>query len=356
MVRALIMCLTAGLVASGCGTHEQRPGSESPDADAFLARYVTSDGRVLRHDQGNDIVSEGQAYGMLSAEIANRPSTVRTIWSWTKAHMQRPDGLLISHLNGSGAVQDSQPAADADTLAAYALLRYTGEDEETLHDAGRRLAAAVLGEESTIISGAPLPLAGPWAKAMSPPVVNPSYWMPAVFAALGRFTGNDGWQAAAARATNLLAQLTDNGRLLPTDWAQLADGRLAAIPHPQGNAPIQYGLDAARLPIWLGTACTADARQLAAHWWSILSGKDRAAALALTPTGSPINRETNPLPLVAAASAARAAGDESASRALRARAANQSRSTPTYYGDAWLALGGALLDGTLDPCGEARGG
>jgi hypothetical protein len=41
-------------------------------------------------------------------------------------------------------------------------------------------------------------------------------------------------------------------------------GRLSAIPAPDGSAPIQYGLDAARLPIWFSTACTDDARRLAA--------------------------------------------------------------------------------------------
>jgi hypothetical protein len=45
-----------------------------------------------------------------------------------------------------------------------------------------------------------------------------------------------------------------------------------------------------------------------------------------------------------------------ASTSLRARAAQQSHMTSIYYGDAWLALGSALLDGSLDPCHEAGGG
>lgn len=343
-------------MASGCGSASSpRPGS--PAADAFLARYVTGDGRVLRHDQGGDIVSEGQAYGMLIAEIANRPDTARSIWSWTSAHLRRPDGLLISHANGSGGVVDQQSATDADTLAAYALLRYTGPDKGALHEAGRHLAAAVLDGESTTHAGDPVLLAGPWAKAMSPPVVNPSYLMPAVFAALGRFTGDGRWRQAATRAVGLIGQLTDHGRTLPTDWAQLSNEGLTPIADPDGSAPIQYGLDAARLPIWLGTDCAADGRHIAARWWTnALSSDNRASDLALSTTGAPIDRATNPLPLLAASAAARAAGDYAADASLRDRAAQQARKTPTYYGDAWLALGAALLDRTLDPCRDGRDG
>jgi endo-1,4-beta-D-glucanase Y len=114
---------------------------------------------------------------------------VRTIWAWTSAHLRRPDGLLISHADGAGKVLDAESAADADTLAAYALLRYHGPDEDELHDACRKLSAAVFDSESTIASGAPVILAGPWAKDQQ--VVNPSYWMPAIFSALGRFTASD---------------------------------------------------------------------------------------------------------------------------------------------------------------------
>jgi endoglucanase len=345
------------MTTASCGAHSSAPTRNSSAADSFLDRYVTSDGRVLRRDQGGDIVSEGQAYGMLIAEMANRPSTVRDIWSWTNAHLRRRDGLLMSHTDGSGRVEDSQPAADADTLAAYALLRYSGPDQDALHNAGRQLAAAVLDGETSTVGGVPVVLAGPWAKAMSPPVANPSYWMPAVYTALARFTGDHRWNQAATAAISMVRTVTDNGQRLPTDWVQVTSQGLVPIPNPDGAEPVQYGLDAARLPMWLGTACNTDARRLAAHWWTnVLSRDDRAADLALSPTGQQINQETNPLPLLAAAAAARAAGDTAASQGLRSRADEQSRKTPTYYGDAWLALGAGLLDHTLDPCQESNGG
>jgi endoglucanase len=181
--------------------------------------------------------------------------------------------------------------------------------------------------------------------------------MPSVFTAIAHYTGDARWRSAADTAVRLLSAVTNGGRTLPPDWAQLVNGRLGPITDPGGGAPVQYGLDAARLPLWFATACSADARRLAARWWANgLSTGNRAADLALALSGTPINTDTNPLPLLAGAAAARAAGDDKAERALQAQALRQAREVPTYYGDAWLALGGALLDGSLDPCSESGQG
>ena len=64
----------------------------------------------------------------------------------------------------------------------------------------------------------------------------------------------------------------------------------------------------------------------------------------------------NPLGSVAAAAAASAAGDNQASATLLAAADRQSARFPTYYGDAWVALGRILLDTTwLSPCAPGPG-
>jgi endo-1,4-beta-D-glucanase Y len=60
----------------------------------FLDHYVEGDGRVVRRDEGNDVVSEGQAYGMLIAVALGDAARFRAIWDWTKSHLRRPDGLL----------------------------------------------------------------------------------------------------------------------------------------------------------------------------------------------------------------------------------------------------------------------
>jgi endoglucanase len=294
---------------------------------------------------------------MLIAELAHKPGLVRTIWSWTNTHLGRPDGLLASHASGTGQIEDPHSASDADVLIAYALLRYGGTGEAVLHRAGRRIAEAVLANESVTLSdGSPLVVAGPWAKSKSPPIVDPSYLMPGVFQALARFTGDDRWERAASAAVPLIRDLTDGGRRLPPDWAQLSGDGLAAIANPGGGAGVQYSLDAARIPIWFATACNATARELAASWWrSLLASGDRSAPQAVSLSGTTINPAPSPLTLLAGAAAARAAGNAGAARHLRAQAETLALRTPTYYGDAWAALGPALLEHSISPCAESRG-
>jgi len=324
--------------------------ASQPTAQAFLARYVTVDGRVIRHDQGGDIVSEGQAYGMLIAELAADNATTQRIWSWTKQHLQRPDGLLSYHANGDGSVLDPQSASDADILIAFALLRYNGPDSSSLHADGKKVAAAVLAHETTQLpDGTPVVAAGPWAVgAVS--TIDVSYWMPAVYDKLAALTGDQKWSRAASGAIRLLQQLTDSGKQLPPDWAQLQGGALTAIAAPGGSAPVQYGLDAQRVPIWLATSCAADAVKLAANWWTVLSVDDRAKAIALTLDGTVTNPSQNPLPPIAAAASAQAAGDSTSATALLQGARTQAAQNPTYYGDAWTVLGPALLTGVLTTC------
>ncbi|HEX4033813.1 MAG TPA: glycosyl hydrolase family 8 [Solirubrobacteraceae bacterium] len=363
--RALVGVLAYSMCVTACGGTDHPPardGAGSPASTSaaarFLSRYVTNDGRVIRHDQGGDIVSEGQAYGMLIAEVARRPALVRTIWSWTSAHLRRPDGLFAARASGDGHVQDPHSATDADVLIAYALLRYTGTDQATLNRVGRRIAESVLKYESvTLPGGASLPVAGPWAKSQPAPTVDPSYLMPGIFAALARFTGEQDWNRAAGEAINLIGELTDNGATLPPDWAQLSNGHLVPIGEPGGRAGVQYGLDAARLPIWFATACDPPARHLAANWWhNVLGSDNRSLPLALSLNGASINPDGSPLTILAGAGAAGAAGDRRAAGELRIEAEAFAVRFPTYYGNAWAALGPAFLDHAIDPCAEAANG
>ena len=349
---------TSGASPSNSAAVTARAGESTSAALRFLTRYVASDGRVIRRDQGGDTVSEGQAYGLLIAEVARKPGLVRAIWSWTVAHLLRPDGLFAWHASPSGKVEDSQSATDADILIAYALLRYSGTDQAALHRAGRRVAGAVLSNESVVLpAGPPVPVAGPWGRSTSPPTVNPSYLMPGVLDALARFTGDRRWQAAAGAAVSLVRGLTADGSRLPPDWSALSGGRLVAIAQPGGPGGVRYGLDAARVPVWFATACDPVARSLAASWWrNVLHADDRSASLALKLNGATINAASSPLTLISGAAAATAAGDVSAARGLRTRAVELALHKPTYYGDAWVVLGEALLDGSISPCQETGGG
>jgi endoglucanase len=355
-VRLMLVLVLAVSVAS-CTGGVSGGGAGQPPAAAFLAAYVRPDGRVTRPDQGNDTVSEGQAYGLLLAEAAGEPAVFGRIWRWTQDHLQLPSGLFGYHADAAGHLLSTQPASDADLLIAWALLRYQGPDSAAWHLAGRRVAAAVLADEVTTgPDGMPVLTAGPWATGR-PASLDPSYWALPALTGLAKLTGDPRWQQLASSAVTLTSRLTDGGRELPPDWAQVtAAGALAPVPAPNGSQPQpEYGLDAQRTIAWFAVSCDPRARALAGRWWALLRHPGRAQALALRLSGGVIDPSAAPLPLVAAAAAARTAGQQTASRQLLQRAAAQQHSHPTYYGGAWAALGPALFSGALgSACRPAR--
>lgn len=106
--------------------------------------------------------------------------------------------------------------------------------------------------------------------------------------------------------------------------------------------------------VWEAASCDAAARSASARDWSILRrSHGEGARLACTTAGRATSGKVNPLGLVAAAASATAAGRHGAAQSLLARADEQAHRTPTYYGDAWVALGRVLL-GTrwLTGCGR----
>jgi endoglucanase len=354
---AAVVCAMLTAAATGCasspagGNTEMTPARQA--ASRFLTAYARPDGRVVRTDQGGDTVSEGQAYGMLLAEAVGDRAALSRIWQWTRDHLQLSDGLFAFHTNAAGQVVGREPASDADLLIAWALLRYHGPSAGAWHQAGRRVAGAILAHEVTTgPGGVPVLTAGPWATGR-PASLDPSYWSLAAFDGLAQLTGNRVWHRLAAGAVTLTRELTQDGRQLPPDWAELtASGALRPEPAPDGSQPqTQYGPDAQRTVAWFAASCDPQARALAAHWWPLLRSGDRAQALALRPDGTVLNPSPAVLPLVASAAAAKAAGDGAAVHRLLQRAMDQQQAHPTYYGGAWAALGPALLSpGALGAC------
>jgi endo-1,4-beta-D-glucanase Y len=346
-IRLAVALACAGLAATAaaCGGPATAASPGQRAAAEFLAAYARPDGQVVRPDQGGDTVSEGQAYGMLLAEAAGDHAAFDRIWQWTRSHLQLHNGLFAWHAGAAGTVVSHQPASDADLLIAWALLRYQGPRAASLRRDGRQVAAAILAHEVTTGPGqAPVLAAGPWATGR-PASLDPSYWSPTAMEQLAHLTGRPEWHALAAGAVTLTRALTQGGRLLPPDWAELtAAGALRPEPAPNGTQPhTQYGPDAQRTVAWFAASCNPRARALAAHWWPILRQKGRAQALALRPDGAILNPAPAALPLVAAAAAAKAAGNGPAAQQLLRRAGAQQHAHPTYYGGAWNALGTALL-------------
>ena len=199
LVALLALALVGGAayLAAGCGgssgSSDETSNAPALDRKAeaasrrFLDKYVAGDGRVQRLDQGGDTVGEGQAYGMLIAVAIGDQQRFDSIWNWAKDNIRRPDGLL-SFLWKDGKVADPEAASDADVDATRALLaascrfKKSGYKQEALD-----LGKAILDHETSSFQGSPVLVAGPWARK-DPITLNPSYFSPATFAALGDAT------------------------------------------------------------------------------------------------------------------------------------------------------------------------
>ncbi|MGH8985277.1 MAG: glycosyl hydrolase family 8, partial [Acidimicrobiia bacterium] len=313
--------VAATLVASCLG---RAPASAARDvsqprasAQRFLDEYVTDEGRVARRDQGDDTVSEGQAYALLLAAALGHHERFARVWEWTSANLQRPDGLLAWHWS-DGQVVDPEPAADADLDAARALLLAADRFGDPGYQAeGVRIGLGVLTLETVGTDAGHVLVAGPWAR--TPPVtVNPSYIAPRSYTALDAAAGDTRWASLHQTGLDQLRTLTQGG--LPPDWAYLEPTGVRAAPSPSdGDTPngagrTGFGLDAARVPIRLAEDCDPAVRAVAAKLWPRLRTRDAR----------------HPVELVAGAAAADAAGDRTRRDTLLDAAERRERAQPSY--------------------------
>jgi endoglucanase len=368
-VAVLVVALALGgaalLFLTGCGgtgstqsstakLQAQPQDKAAAAAQHFLNRYVTPDGRVSRLDQGGDTVSEGQAYGMLLAAAIGDSRRFDAIWGWTKSNLRRADGL-ISYLWAHGRVQDPQAATDADLDASRALLLAACRfHRPALRQEGLQLGNSIMRVEvaSASFRGAPVLTAGPWA--VTPPVtVDPSYFSPATFAALGAASGDSRWSSLAASSRSITSALMAAPSRLPPDWARLEGDKPVPIGSPGApQTPPRFGFDAVRTLVRMAEDPNPAGRRIAARAWPVFEGQDPTKLpVEHDLSGRPIGNILHPVVLVAAAGAADAAGQTAARDGLLDEAEALDRRSPTYYGAAWVALGRLMLTTKLlDAC------
>ena len=316
---------------------------------AFLTGFVADDGRVVRHDQGGDTVSEGQAYAMLVAVGIGDADTFAAVWAWTQDELQRPDGLL-SWRWADGQVADASSAADADLDAARALV-LAGEEfgQPRYTSAGLAIGSAVLDLETVQTGAGRVLTAGQWATA-EPYAYNPSYASPGATAVLAAASGDPRWAELDAGSRTVTAALLAAAPL-PPDWAQVhADGTVEAMPGAVGRGQsVRYGYDAARTPIRFAESCDPADQALAAALVVPLDRGGDAAELDLG--GTPLAAGQSVLAATAQAAAVAASGDPARAAAELAGSDAVAGTDTSYYGTAWAALGRLMLtDDALGGC------
>ncbi len=233
---------------------------KTPEAwQAYKARFVTENGRVI--DTGNGMIShsEGQGYAMLLAVAANDRATFDRLWGWTRANLMVRDDQLVAwrwEPTRRPAVADINNASDGDLLIAWALAE-AGEfwGEVALRAGGRRIAVEVgrkLVVARTKLGALLLPAVAGFSgeERADGPVVNPSYWVFPAFARLTLVAPEVDWNGVVQSGLDVLRAARFGASALPAEWVSLKDG----VAKPADGFPAQFGYNAVRIPLYLAWA------------------------------------------------------------------------------------------------------
>lgn len=220
---------------------------------SYAAGFMDNQVRVIDHDAGDRTTSEGQAYAMFFALVANDRARFDGLLHWTEANLA--DGDLTAHLPswfwGQGpdkhwGVRDSNPAADADLWMAYTLLE-AGKAWADPHytSLGIGLAKRIAAEEVVEISGfGAMVLPGPKGFQHGNSYrLNASYVPPQVMLRLAQELPDGPWRQIQAKVPSLLEGSAPHGFV--TDWVEVRQGGSFA-PSPVGS------YDAIRVYLWAG--------------------------------------------------------------------------------------------------------
>ena len=253
----LLLLLGALLTQPACAERPARSADAGwPDWQAFKTAYVSDDGRVIDWTAGARTVSEGQAYGLFFALVANDREAFARILRWTERNLA--DGDLSRKLpawlwgtadDGTRRILDANPATDADLWIAYSLLEAARLWQQPQYAAEAQAILALVRRQvvERRADGTALLLPAPDGFRLEDRVrLNPSYTMPAQFLRFHAVDPDGPWSAMVEQFPAMLAELSPLGRV--PDWSQYRERR-HEIDADKGGVG---SYDAIRVYLWAG--------------------------------------------------------------------------------------------------------
>ncbi len=226
---------------------------------AYKARFITTQGRVI--DSGNGMVShsEGQGYAMLFAVAANDRETFDRIWGWTRANLMVRDDQLLAWRWEPGQrppVADMNNATDGDILVAWALTEAAEMWTELSYRIAARRIAVEVGRKTVVfktrMGALLLPAVSGFSAQDRPdgPIINLSYYVFPAFPRLKIVAPEYDWAGLVQTGLDLLKASNASGAKLPTDWMSVRENEVK----PADGFQPHYGYNAIRIPIYLAWA------------------------------------------------------------------------------------------------------
>lgn len=263
MKRLLLIVMALLFAAAPARAQLPPPGAGWPYWNRYAAHFMSSDGRIADPDRDGMTTSEGQAYAMFFALVADDRTSFEKLRTWTEANLAMGD--LGQHLpawswghlpaGGWGAI-DPHSASDADLWLAYDLMQ-AGKlwDDSKYTQQGNSLLAVIAATEIADLPGfGPVLMPGAVAYFHPDPdhwIVNPSYMMPAVLNYAAHSEGGAAWKGVLHNMIPTLEKTSANGYAM--DWSVYADGKFSPHHGPGNDAkPAQGSYDAIRVYLWIG--------------------------------------------------------------------------------------------------------
>ena len=262
---AFCAAFSLGLV---CSLQERALAQSWPLWEHYAQNAIDAQGRVIDHSAQDWTTSEGQAYGMFFALVANDRSRFDKILDWTEVNLAQGD--LTLHLpawnwgknpDGSWKTIDPNPASDADLWMAYTLMEAGRLWHEPRYDKlGRMMAQRIAQVEVVTVPGLGTTLLpGPYGFHPDGTtwLLNPSYMPPSVLTYFSTVIPRGPWGEVRDSLQKILAEGSGGGFAM--NWV-LAGYLLKPGPTPAqlaaGNltAPGFGSYDAIRVYLWLGMA------------------------------------------------------------------------------------------------------
>lgn len=252
LAMACVLVLTSTAHAASCD-------QSWPAWESFKKTFINKEGRVI--DASSDVMkttSEGQAYAMFFALVANDRITFEKLLNWATKNQLQDD--MNSHLpgwawgkkdDGSWGVLDGNSASDADLWMAYALGeagRLWGNRRYIAYSS--LLANRILSGETLEVPGLGLVLLpGPIGFKPSTTSVrlNPSYVPLQLMRWFNARSKDSRWTALLNSSTQLIVKSASNG--YAPDWV-IYDYDKGFLPDTEKSNIGSY--DAIRVYLWAG--------------------------------------------------------------------------------------------------------
>lgn len=235
-----------------------KAATDWPTWQYFLERFVQADGRVIDLTFEQKSTSEGQAYGLFFALVANQRRQFDTILKWTSDNLaggqlgdRLPGWLWGLRNDGSWGIKDPNSASDADLWIAYSLLeaaRLWHAPEYAV--TARKLLRNIQRDETVEAGGAgALLLPGHYGFNLANGRFRlvPSYLPGFLFRYLAAADPQGPWQAIWDNYMHMAPRIFSAG-VAPDAFVVDASGTVM----PDTQAPPSASYDAIRVYLWAG--------------------------------------------------------------------------------------------------------